>query len=104
MSIVPTNDLSISEASSVAKIGCLLMANGLAGADGQGTTEEGAVFIAIMHPDNGESMFQIGKECGRYVVRGRSGNRLADGRNLIDISTPFANQQNSRKPFLRLIS
>jgi len=104
MSIVPTNGLSISEASSVVEIGCLLMANGLAGAVGQGTTEEGAVFVAIMHPDSGEPMFQIGKECGRYVVRGRRGNRLADGRNLSDISTPFANEHTPRKPFLRLVS
>ena len=80
------------------------MANGLAGAVGQGTTEEGAVFVAIMHPDNGEPMFRIGKECGRYVVRGRCGNRLADGRNLSDISAPFAKEQKPRRPFLRLVS
>jgi hypothetical protein len=35
-----------------------------------------------MHPDSGEPMFRIGKESGRYVLRGRRGDRLADGRTL----------------------
>ncbi len=104
MSILLADGLSSSEASSVVEIGCLLMASGLAGAVGQGTTEEGAVFVAIMHPDNGEPMFRIGKECGRFVVRGRGGNRLADGRTLSDISAPVTSANKSRKPFLRLVS
>ena len=96
MTGIPGNGLSLSEASSVVEIGCLLMASGLAGAVGQGETEEGAVFVAIMHPESGEPMFRIGKESGRYVVRGRRGNRLADGRTLRAVSQRAiaANDQN----------
>lgn len=102
MSYFSTNGLSRSEASSVVEIGCLLMANGLAGAVGQGTTDAGDVFVSIMHPDSGEPMFRIGKESGRYVVRGRTGDRLADGRSLSDISRPV--QAATGGPALRLVS
>ncbi len=60
MTVLQTDGLSSSEASSVVEIGCLMMASGLAGAVGKGQTEEGAVFVAIMHPDSGEPMFRIG--------------------------------------------
>ncbi len=100
MPLIPADGLSRSEASSVVEIGCRLMANGLAGAVGEGITEEGAVFVAIMHPESGEAMFRIGKECGRYVVRGRCGSRLADGRSLSDLSATSGNAKGSGQSFL----
>ena len=99
MTVLQTDGLSSSEASSVVEIGCLMMASGLAGAVGKGQTEEGAVFVAIMHPDSGEPMFRIGKESGRYVLRGRRGDRLADGRTLGALSA----SRGGEKPYLRLI-
>ena len=99
MTVLQTDGLSSSEASSVVEIGCLMMANGLAGAVGQGQTEEGAVFVAIMHPDSGEPMVRIGKESGRYVLRGRRGDRLADGRTLGALSA----RHGGETPYLRLI-
>lgn len=101
MSVLTANGLSRSEASSVVEIGCLLMANGLAGAVGQGTTDDGDVFVAIMHPDSGEPMFRIGKEYGRYVVRGRRGDRLADGTSLRQLARTQAAAM--RRPELRLV-
>tara|TARA_Y100000588_G_scaffold380427_1_gene464294 strand:+ start:172 stop:483 length:312 start_codon:yes stop_codon:yes gene_type:complete len=99
MTVLQTDGLSSSEASSVVEIGCLMMASGLAGAVGQGQTEDGAVFVAIMHPDSGEPMFRIGKERGRYVLRGRRGDRLADGSTLGALSAGRA----AGKPTLRLV-
>jgi hypothetical protein len=104
MSVISADGLSTSEASSVVEIGCLLMANGLAGAVGQGITEDGAVFVAIMHPESGQPMFRICKESGRYVVRGSRGDRLADGLSLSDLSAMSAPRSKSDHPFLRLVS
>lgn len=80
------------------------MANGLAGAVGQGTTEEGAVFVAIMHPESGEPMFSVGKEAGRYVVRGGDGGRLADGCSLAALAALSGRPAASRAPRLRLVN
>ena len=52
-----------------------------------------------MHPDSGEPMFRICKESGRYVLRGRRGDRLADGRTLGALSA----SRGGEKPYLRLI-
>ena len=100
MTVLQTDGLSSSEASSVVEIGCLMMASGLAGAVGQGQTEEGAVFVAIMHPDSGEPMFCNGKERGRCVLRGRRGDRLADGSTLGALSA----RRGAGKPALRLVA
>jgi len=91
MAIVSMNGLSRGEANSVVAVGCLLMADGLAGAVGEGMTDDGAVFVEIMHPRNGRPMFIIGKERGRFVVRNRRGERLAGGRSLAALlRDPFA--------------
>lgn len=103
MTCIPGNGLSRSEASSVVEIGCLLMARGLAGAVGQGETEEGALFVAIMHPDSGEPMFRIGKESGRYVLRGQRGDRLADGRTLGDLAPRSLAANDAGTPILALV-
>ncbi len=91
--------LSRREVDSVVEVGCRLMANGLAGAVGQGMTEEGAAYVAIMHPDSVQPMFCIGKEQGLYVLRGRAGDRLAYGHSLSELST-----LSLMRPALRLVS
>lgn len=82
MTVEYLNGLSSAEADSVVAVGCILMASGLAGAVGQGVTAEGACFVEIMAPHGGVQMFVIGKERGRYFVRGQDGGRLAAGRTL----------------------
>lgn len=104
MALLATDGLSRSEANSVVAAGCRLMANGLAGAVGQGTTEDGAVFVSIMHPESGEPMFSIGKESGRYVVRGYDGGRIADGYSLAALSGDTGQRAARGAPFLRLVS
>ena len=82
MTVEYLNGLSNAEADSVVAVGCILMASGLAGAVGQGMTEEGACFVEILAPRGGVQMFVIGKEQGRYFVRGQDGGHLAAGRTL----------------------
>ncbi len=94
--------LSRSEANCVVEVGYQLMASGLAGAVGKGITEEGRVFVAIMHPKSGQPMFCIGKEHGRYVLRGHAGDRLADGESLSALSS--ASLAESSSAYLQLVS
>lgn len=101
MSAAYSDGLSKSEANSVVEVACRMMANGLAGAVGEGTTEDGAVYVAIMHPESGLPMFHVGKEGGRYVVRAGSGHRLADGVSLQAIS---ALTPRTGRPALRLVN
>ena len=82
MAVEYLNGLSNSEAESVVAVGCMLMASGLAGAVGRGRADDGTYFVEIMAPESSTPMFRIGKERGRYFVRGRDGGRLADGRSL----------------------
>lgn len=82
MAVELLNGLSNSEAESVVAVGCMLMASGLAGAVGRGKADDGSYFVEIMAPESGAPMFLIGKERGRYIVRGQDGGRLADGRSL----------------------
>ena len=102
MLAVAAEGLSRSEAKSVVEVGYQLMANGLAGAVGKGITEDGCVFVAIMHPKSGQPMFCIGKEQGRYVARGQSGNRIADGVSLRALSS--ATLAETSRAHLRLVS
>ena len=44
-------------------------------------------------------MFRIGKESGRYVLRGRRGSRLSEGCTLGALSA----SRGGEKPYLRLI-
>lgn len=83
------NGLSNDEADSVVTIGCALMAAGLAGAVGRGAVGDGAYFVEILAPEDGRPMFFVGKEQGRYVVRGKDGGRLADGRTLDTLFAPL---------------
>ncbi|NKB56587.1 MAG: hypothetical protein GKS00_09640 [Alphaproteobacteria bacterium] len=79
------------------------MADGLAGAVGQGVTDDGAIFVEIMHPDNGRPMFCIGKEQGRYIVRGSGGDRLAVGPSLNALFA-YSNYSGAPdRPTLRLV-
>ena len=83
------NGLNRHEADCVVAVGCKLMAAGLAGAVGQGLVDDGAYFVEILAPEGGRPMFFVGKERGRYVVRGEDGGRLADGRTLTALFAPL---------------
>jgi len=64
-----------------------------------GTDGRRGVFVAIIHPDSGEPMFRIGKESGRYVLRGRRGSRLSEGCTFGALSA----SRGGEMPYLRLI-